>query len=280
MTLLDIKHAAHLLGGKAHGNRILCPGPGHSRKDRSLSVTFRPDGTFATKSFAGDDWRDCRDHVRTVLGLGDDRELRHVAAPLPTPISSGSSEAKLRAAMRLWESAVPITGTLVEIYLASRGLSYEGEALRFRTACRSMVALITDTLTGEPCGVHRTFLCPDGKAIRLPDGRKKKMMKGRAAGGCVRLYPWEAPCGIAIAEGIETALATGFRPIWACLSSSIMQGFPVLPYVDAVTVFADHDRAGIDAANAVGERWHAAGREVTLSTPSMAGTDFADREAA
>lgn len=273
MIAIDIKHAAHLLGGKARGNRILCPGPGHSRNDRSLSVTFRSDGTFAAKSFAGDDWRDCRDHVKAVLGLGDDREPRQVAAPLPTSISSGGSLARRRMLERLWDSCIPIAGTIGERYLESRGLSYDGDGWRYRPAGQCLIAIITDVLTAEPIGYHQTLLDEQGRKV-------KRLMHGRAAGGCVRLYPWEAPCGIAIAEGIETALATGFRPIWACLSSSIMQGFPVLPYVDAVTVFADHDRAGIDAANAVGERWHAAGREVTLSTPSMAGTDFADREAA
>ena len=32
-----------------------CPGPGHSRKDRSLKVKFRPDGSFSVTSFAGDE---------------------------------------------------------------------------------------------------------------------------------------------------------------------------------------------------------------------------------
>ena len=49
------------------------PGPGHSAGDRSLSV--KPDPAdregFVTHSFAGDDWKACRDHVRTKLGLPD-----------------------------------------------------------------------------------------------------------------------------------------------------------------------------------------------------------------
>ncbi len=50
---------------------MLCPGPGHSAGDRSLSV--KPDPAdregFLTHSFAGDDWKACRDHVRKKLGL-------------------------------------------------------------------------------------------------------------------------------------------------------------------------------------------------------------------
>lgn len=279
-THIDIKQAERLLGGDiVRGNRISCPGPGHSKSDRSLSVTFLQDGSFTTNSFAGDDFKDCRDHVKAVLGIIDDRHPVRIAVQ-PVMVTTGSERARMGAVLRLWESAVPIAGTIVEAYLASRGLTYDGLALRFRPGCRSMVALITDALTGEPCGAHRTFLDRDGNAIRLPDGRKKKMMMGRAAGGVVRLYEREAPFGLAIAEGIETALAGEFRPVWACLSSSIMKSFPILPGVDALTVLADHDRAGIDAANTVGERWHAAGCEVTLTMPTQSGKDFADREAA
>jgi hypothetical protein len=54
-------HAAAALGGDVSGrDTILCPGPRHSPKDRSLSVKFdptAPDG-FLTHSHAGDDWRE------------------------------------------------------------------------------------------------------------------------------------------------------------------------------------------------------------------------------
>jgi hypothetical protein len=277
---MNIKTAAQMLGGvPLRGNRVSCPGPGHSKYDRSLVVTFNSDGTFYAKSFSGDDFKDCRDHVKARLGISDDHQHVPIAVQ-PVMVTTGSERARTAAVLRLWDSALPIQGTLAEVYLASRGLSYEGDALRFRPGCRSMVALITDALTGEPCGAHRTFLDRDGMAVVLPDGRKDKRMYGRASGGCVRLYEHEPPFGLAVAEGIETALAADFRPVWACLSSSIMTGFPVLPGVEALTVLADHDRAGIDAANAVGERWHAAGREVILTMPAEYGKDFADREVA
>jgi putative DNA primase/helicase len=266
--LIDVKTAARLLGGEARGNRIVCPGPGHTKRDRSLSITFSPDGTFATNSFAGDDFRDCRDHVKAVLGLDDDRP-RQVVAPAIHSVSSGSTRARVDMLRRLWDSCIPIAGTLGERYLASRGLSYEGDAWRFRLASRALIAIITDALSGDPCGFHETLLDAEGR-------KTGRLMHGRAAGGCVRLYDQEAPSALAVAEGIETALATGVRPVWACLSSTIMAGFPVLDGVRSLTVYADHDRAGIKAANAVGERWHAAGREVVLSMPADPGKDFAD----
>lgn len=272
-TQPDIRTAARLLGGDVFSRRsISCPGPGHSNKDRSLEVTFNNDGSFVVRSYAGDDWRACRDHVKAVLGLSDDRAA---VAPAPVHFVDPERLARQKTAAEIWARSAPITGTLAETYLRSRGLAYGGDALRFHVGRRMMVALITDAITGEPMGIHRTMLDRDGN-------RTEKKMLGAAAGGVVRLSPdAEVATGLAIAEGIETALAAPFRPIWACLSSGQVKAFPVLGGVDALTIFADHDRAGIDAANACGERWHAAGREVTLAMPSQAGADVADlREAA
>ena len=42
-------------------------GPGHSSKDRSLSILITGSG-FIVHSFAGDDWRVCKDYVRSRLG--------------------------------------------------------------------------------------------------------------------------------------------------------------------------------------------------------------------
>jgi putative DNA primase/helicase len=48
---------------------VLCPGPGHSPKDRSLSVKIGRDGQLVVHSHAGDDWKECRDYVRQRLGM-------------------------------------------------------------------------------------------------------------------------------------------------------------------------------------------------------------------
>ena len=76
--------AAKLLGGDVSGDGVLCPGPGHSSRDRSLSVKFDPEarGGILVNSFAGDDPIACKDHVRQLLGLdpfepGNDRSNGH-----------------------------------------------------------------------------------------------------------------------------------------------------------------------------------------------------------
>src|SRR5687768_8249611 len=59
IAITDTRTAARLLGGDLFGrNSILCPGPGHSRADRSLHVTFdmnAPEG-FIVRSYASDDF--------------------------------------------------------------------------------------------------------------------------------------------------------------------------------------------------------------------------------
>lgn len=270
MSQPNLRSAARALGGDVAGrNRVRCPGPGHSRRDRSLSVTFTADG-FLVHSFAGDDFRDCRDHVKAVLGIHDDRP---VAFRAPVQTIDPDCLPRQKTAADIWAQSIPIAGTLAETYLASRSLSYDGDALRFYPGRGAMVALITDAITGAPIGIHRTFLDGDGKKI-------DRKMLGAASGGVVRLSADdEVSSGLGIAEGIETALAVPFRPVWACLSAGQIAAFPVLSGIEALTIFADQDRAGINAANDCGERWHGAGIEVTMAAPLEG--DFADlREAA
>ena len=80
MTALPpIAKIAELLGGDVQGAQVLCPGPGHDSGDRSLSV--KPDKAdlegFVTHSFAGDDWKDCRAHVRKKLGLPEPKQKKN-----------------------------------------------------------------------------------------------------------------------------------------------------------------------------------------------------------
>lgn len=68
MTLQQIARA---LGGEVCGNQVRAPGPGHSPKDRSLSIKLdasAPDG-FLVHSFADDEPIRCKDYVREKLGL-------------------------------------------------------------------------------------------------------------------------------------------------------------------------------------------------------------------
>ena len=270
---VSLRNLARALGGDIAGrNAVNCPGPGHSRRDRSLSVTFSGED-FLVHSFAGDDWRECRELVRQRLGLTD-------STPLLEPAPAMTDPGRIALALRIWDETSPLPGTIAETYLAGRGLTYGGDAIRFHPSCRfgvethpAMVALITDATTAEPCGIHRTALQPVGGGKAGPG----KMMLGRAAGAVVRLSPDdEVHAGLAIAEGLETAMAAPFRPVWATLSAGTMRAFPVLAGVESITIYADHDSTGLAAANDCGVRWHAAGKEVTIVAPTAEGADMAD----
>jgi Protein of unknown function (DUF3631) len=68
---LDLRVLARALDGEIRGEEVFCPGPGHSTKDRSLSVRLssETEDGFMVHSFASDDPIACKDHVRAKLGL-------------------------------------------------------------------------------------------------------------------------------------------------------------------------------------------------------------------
>ena len=195
--------------------------------------------------------------------------------------------ATLEMAQRLWREAVAADapGSLVPVYLAARGVALEaGAPLRFHPHCPrgaerwpAMLAHMTDPATGEACGVHRTFLALDGSG-KAPGPLPAKMMAGRA--GVVRLVPdEEVTGGLGLAEGIETALSVmqGFswRPVWAATSAGMIRTLPVLLGIDALTIFADADGAGMAAATTCAARWTEAGAEARI-VAAPAGQDFND----
>jgi hypothetical protein len=71
---ITVERLHRALGGEItrgkNGPQVLCPGPGHSKQDRSLAVMPATDGDgFVVHSHAGDDAIVCKDHVRSKLGL-------------------------------------------------------------------------------------------------------------------------------------------------------------------------------------------------------------------
>jgi hypothetical protein len=55
--MLTLQQIARAMGGDLCGGQVKAPGPGHSRRDRSLSIKLdasAPDG-FLVHSFSGDD---------------------------------------------------------------------------------------------------------------------------------------------------------------------------------------------------------------------------------
>jgi hypothetical protein len=203
--------------------------------------------------------------------------------PKPTANPAESPTADL--ARRLWAEALPARGTLAEKYLAARGLALEdGAPLRFHARCwrnkdygppgPAMLALMTCAETGEPVGLHATYLRPDGSAKAV--GERVKVMLGRS--GVIRLAPLEGPA-LGIAEGIETALAVmhraGWRPVWAATCAGAVGRFPIVPGAASLAIFADADPPGMAAARQAAQRWRNTGKAARIISPPSGDWDDA-----
>lgn len=282
--------ARRLGGATRHGRGWLarCPVPGHGqgRGDRnpSLSLADGDAGRLLVRCFAGCDARDILAELR-CRGLIEGRRDPDWRPPAPVrdPLPIADAERKRAFALRLWEAARPVGGTLVEAYLRSRGITLPPPpALRFAPELPhalsgqrlpAMVARVED-VAGRFLGVHRTYLARDGhgKARVEP----QKMMLGGVAGGAVRLG--EAVDGLLVCEGIESALAAAQasgRPAWAALSTSGLRALELPADVREVTIVPDGDRPGRDAAIAAARRWIGEGRQVRIAaTPD--GRDIND----
>jgi hypothetical protein len=137
--MIDVRAIAAALGGQVVGaGKILCPGPGHSRSDRSLAVKLdsrAPDG-FMCFSHCRDDWKECRDYVRQRLGLpewqpGDERQrsipAHRVAAWDFAAVEAEANDVpaaftdeeltRIANAQRIYHEGCDSRGTLAETYL-------------------------------------------------------------------------------------------------------------------------------------------------------------------
>ena len=280
MSSLDARSIARALGGNVAGrDQVAAPGPGHSKHDRSLSVRLSataPDG-FLVNSHSGDDWRECRDHVKHALGLSTDVKSAPPTAPvINMQFNRAPDPDRVADALKVWAEGVDPRGTPVETYLRSRRLeldaSIAGEALRYHPTLRAMMALFRNLVSNEPQAISRTFL--DHRLQK----RERKFM-GPVGGAAIKLDADEdVLCGLHIGEGIETCLTArmaGLGPTWALGSAGAVAAFPVLSGIECVTLLREHDAANKQASDACGTRWHAAGREVFDFWPNV-GKDLND----
>ena len=100
--------------------------------------------------------------------------------------------------------------------------------LRWHTGIGALVAVMTEPITGKPCGVHRTFLDADGRKI------ERKMLGQQ---GVVRLSPDDhVTVGLGLTEGIEDALAILLSRLGSgvgCDGAGAIARFPVLAGIEA-----------------------------------------------
>lgn len=188
----------------------------------------------------------------------------------------------------IWGCCKPISGPALT-YLQARGCvvpPVDGD-LRWHPALPhpasghagpALVGLLTDAVDRTPRSLHRTWVQADGQKA---DVSPPRMLLGghRKVGAVCRLWPDECVTySLGVAEGVESALslAHGHAPVWACIDAGNLAGMPVLAVIECLVIGADHDAAGLAAANACAARWHAAGRSVYMVAPPAAGSDLND----
>ena len=251
---------AKALGGRKSGGGWMARCPAHDDREPSLSIRDAEDGKVLVRCHAGCD----QERVIATFGRADCgrrtsqrslmRPQRRDARAIDQPDRDDAKRSE--AALAIWQSAMPAEGTLVETYLASRGLHLPPPpTLRFHAGLKhpsggiwpAMVALVTRGSDDTPLAIHRTFLARDGAGKAPVD--PQKMMLGPCRGGAVRLA--EPGDVLMVGEGIETCLAamqaTG-HPAWAALSTSGLRALDLPKDVRDVIVLADGDDPGEAAA--------------------------------
>jgi putative DNA primase/helicase len=201
----------------------------------------------------------------------------------------------------IWQEAKPVeAGDEVATYLARRGIALSeypralrthpalgyyvkqaGQARSQRVRTYAAMVAAVQGADGRLATLHRTYLEQGAKA---PVTDSRKLLNAGSSGAAVRLF--EAGEELAIAEGIETALAvhvTTGKAVWAALSAHNMAKLWIPPGVLRIGIYADHDASytGQAAAYALARRIKTQTKggcspEVVVHIPRAVDTDWAD----
>jgi hypothetical protein len=217
--------------------------------------------------------RDTIAEARAFLGLP---HVNHHARPQP-----GWAQTPNDRARRLWAIAKPISGTVAQRYLASRGLHRlpGSDTLRFHPACwyrpdaddesdvaTAWPALIAGVRNGDGqlTGVHRTFLVPDGSgkaAVATP-----RRALGHLAGNGVRIDMPEDV--LAAGEGLETMLSlrqlAPRMPAVAALSAVHLAALTLPATLRRLYLALDWDDAGRWAGDSLAAKARSIGAETVI----------------
>ena len=218
--------------------------------------------------------RDALDEARAFLALPPD-QIAPRQDRLPAPRGSPQS------ARRLYAMSRPITGTLAQTYLHSRGIVTvpDGDPLRFHPRCYyrpdehsptetlpALIAAVTDH-DGTITGAHRTWLDRSGHD-KAPIASPRRAM-GHLLGHGVRFGV--ADDVMAAGEGIETMLSLRMivptLPMVAALSANHLAALLLSPTLRRLYVARDAESAGDAAMASLCNRAEAAGIEPFVLSP-------------
>jgi putative DNA primase/helicase len=281
------------LGGVAQegrGWRCRCPLHG----GRSLTLRDGEGGRVLVTCWGGCERLDLLAELRR-RGLLNRNFSRN--APRPFTKAPRDDTSRIAWARAIWRESRRSSGTIVETYLATRGIPIEvfPASIRFHPFCPrpkdhmgnvvppmpAMVSLVEHANRG-PVAVHCTYLRNDGTGkADLPKARQRAAF-GPVGGGAVSLGMVSVAAEwLAVSEGVETGLSIAVAcalPVWAALSTGGLKKLVLPLSATHVIICSDHDTngAGQEASNFAARRFVAEGRRVRIATPPKAGTDFND----
>ena len=270
-----------LLQSLEQGNhRLICPACADGSRKKNFSVTVEHDGAAVGHCFRCEYVENCRPQRGIVQRFGK---------ALNRPVAARKREGLSDYGLTLFDACVALRGTVGGSYLLARGcaLPPQDGDLRFHHALRhpvtgyvgpALVALVTHAETRAPLTLHRTWVQADGQKAHCDPPR---MLLGAhpKKHGVIRLWPDEyVTYGLAVAEGIESALALAksYTPVWACIDAGNLAELPAMRGIETLIIGADHDPAGLKAATACADRWAAAGVDVRVIAPGAERADWAD----
>ncbi len=260
-------------------------------------ATARKDARGRWTDGATGEYGDLLDIIKARTGIARFPDLlvevrAHLRRPMPTahpstPRTRKNPSGKRTSAKRLFEASVPLSGSLAETYLQSRGITSvaSGSALRFHPRCwhrdqgeaakprPALIAAVTDR-AGRLRGVHRTWLAEDGSDKAPVEVQRRAM--GELLGNAVKIDP-PGEC-LAIGEGLETMLslreALPGLPVWAALSAAHLGAVDLPERLRQLYIARDLDDAGQAAADKLSARARDAGISVSVLEPRLG--DFND----
>lgn len=178
----------------------------------------------------------------------------------------------------------------VGLYLKGRGLRTVPAVLRYSKACyesetkrdqRAMLAIVT-LPDGTASTMHRTYLDLEGGKLAIKSPKKLMPVLTPGKGGAIRLFdPVDGLVGLA--EGIESAIAAHEDmkiPVWAAVSTAMMEAFEPPVGVKCVVIIADNDKnfAGQKAAYTLAKKLIMINKiEVIVHVPDIPGHDWLDQ---
>lgn len=202
----------------------------------------------------------------------------------PAPAKAPKDGDSRRQAIAIWNAANEIGDTVAAKYLKQRGLPLATlpsslplrfARLRYKGSPQRYPALIyaVQAVDGAITGIQRTYLNEDGGKL---DVEKPKLSKGTIKGSAARLGG--TGDALIVCEGLEDGLsiwrAMPGTPVWVAAGAGMMAHMQLPEHCSEVTIAADNDNAGMQAAENTAIAFQRQGKRTRIMRPSPEFKDF------